>query len=223
MPGSVTFPSIEPQWVFNRDCVLFYAIVDDEIVKVLVSAEALETHFGAKGLAEESCMRAFRENRVTIEEVARRKILSGSYKRGDEVLLKMADFARTTTTTTASPRTHSYGLVIKVPAAIVEDPFLLSGVNEANSVLQEELVTGAMPMSAHWDLIPVAGRRPLVTLTLTDQETETSVTGPFTADDLAKLDYARFSLFRLWDDLLRERGRKQLEALQDAPASGGSR
>jgi hypothetical protein len=221
MPQSVTFPKLKPQWVFDRDCVLFFATIDGEqVFKCLVSGEALFTHFGAGDLSMEEAMRAFLEHREEIEAVAREKILKGNYKRGDEVLLRMADFPRKSGTTTSPPR-PAHGLRTVIDPNISEDPQLLSGVNEAKFVLEQDLATGSIPVTATWELVRVPPNKSLAQLTLVDDETGATVTGLFSVGDLENLSYARFSLFRLWDDLLRERVRRQLEALQAASNSGG--
>jgi hypothetical protein len=221
MSQSVTFPKLKPQWLFNRDCVQFFATIDGEqVLMCLVSAEALYTHFGARDFSGEEALRAFLEHQEEIEAVARQKILKDNPKRGDVVLLRMADFPRKTTTTTPPPR-PARGLRTVIDPTISEDPLLLSGVNEAKFVLEQDLATGSIQAIAAWELVRVPPNKSLAQLTLTDEETKASVTGLFSTGDLENLNYARFSLFRLWDDLLRERGRRQLEALQAAPSSGG--
>jgi hypothetical protein len=220
MPQSVTFPKLQPQWIFDRDCVQFFALLDgEEVVKCLVAAEALETHFCARNISREEALRAFLEHEAEIEAVAREKILKGNYKRGDEVLLRMADFPRRTTTTTPSPR-PAHGLRTVIDPTIATDPMLLSGVNEAKFVFEQELATGSIQATATWERVQVQPNKSLAQITLTDDETKATVRGLFSAGDLANLNYARFSLFRLWDDLLRERGRRQLEALEPAPQGG---
>jgi hypothetical protein len=217
MPQSVTFPKLKPQWIFDRACVQFFATIDGEqVLKCLVSGEALQEHFGARDFSMEEAMRAFLDHREEIEAVAREKILKGNYKRGDEVPLLMADFPRKTTTTTPSPR-PTHGLRTEIDPAISEDPMLLSGVKEAIFLLEQELATGSIQVNAVWERVRVPPNKSLAQLTLADDETKATVTGLFSAGDLTNLNYARFSLFRLWDDLLRERGRRQLEALQTAP------
>jgi Protein of unknown function (DUF1488) len=221
MPQNVTFPKLKPQWVFDRDCVQFFAAIDGEqVLKCLVTAEALEAHFGAVGISMEEAMRAFLEHREEIEAVAREKILKGNYKRGDEVLLRMADFPGKTTTTTSSQR-PAHGLRTVIASALSEDPALQRGAEVANRLFEEELATGSIQVTAAWEPVRVPPNKSLAQLTLTDDETGVTVTGLFSAGDLANINYARFSLFRLWDDLLRERGRRQLEALQAGPQSGG--
>lgn len=220
MPRSITFPKLEPQWLFDRDCVLFFAAIDGEqVLKCLVSAEALYTHFGARGFSGEEEIRAFLDHREEIEAVAREKILTGNYSRGDEVLLRMVDFPRRTTTTTSSPR-PPHGLRTVIAPAISEYPMLLSRVNEAKFVLEQELATGSIQVTATWELVRVPPDKPLALLTLSDDETKATVRGLFSASELADLNHARLSLFRLWDDLLRERGRRQLEALEAVSKSG---
>lgn len=218
MPQSVIFPKLEPQWIFGRDCAQFFAAVDGEhVLKCLVSAEALYTHFGARDFSMEEALRAFLEHREEIEAVAQAKILNGNSKRGDEVLLRMADFPAKTPSRALPPR----GLYTVVDPAITEDPWLLSGGQEAKDFLEQELVTRSRRTTASWDLVPVLPDKHLVQLTLTDDETKATRTGLFSAGDLANLNSAHYALFRLWDDLLQERGRRRLESLQDASNLGG--
>ena len=176
------------------------------------------THFGATQMNEQIALRAFQEHRAEIEEIAEKKILAGSYERGDEVSLRMGDFTRrsTPTTTTQGPRFRN--LDARISQEILDDPFLLSGVREANLLLEEDLVREGMPVSAEWDLVPTPTSLQLARLHLTDSTTDAAVEGLFTGKDLANVPFARFSLFRLWDDLLREKGRKQM--LQFADSSG---
>lgn len=218
MAHDVTFPKLKPQWVFDRDCVLFFAALNGEVVlKCLVTAEALETHFGAQDISMGEAMRAFFEHREAIEAVARKKILDGNYKYGDELLLKTSDFPKTTSSVKPVLPRPAHGLRTEIDPAINEDPMLLSGVKEATFVLEQHLATGSRQVTANWELVRVQPAKALAKLTLTDDETQGSVYGLFSTGDLTNLPYTRFSLFRLWDDLLRERGRRQLEALQDAP------
>ncbi len=217
IPQSVTFPKLKPQWLFDRDCVQFFAAIDGEqVLKCLVSTEALFSHFGMKDFSEEAALRTFLEHREEIEAVAQEKILKGNYQRGDDVLLRMADFPRKTTTTSPSLR-PARGLRAVIDPTISEAPALLSGVNEATFALERDLATASIPVTATWEPVPVQPNKFLAQLTLADDETKATVTGLFSADDLANLSDARFSLLRLWDDLLRERVRRQLEALQAAP------
>lgn len=70
---NVVFPQIDPQWIFDRDCVVFPAIVDGRAVKCLVTMEALIQNFGAQGRSDEDFLRAFVENRKRIEESRERR------------------------------------------------------------------------------------------------------------------------------------------------------
>jgi hypothetical protein len=220
MSHSVTFPKLKPQWLFDRDCVQFFAAIDgEEVLKCLVSAEALYTHFGARDFSGEEATRAFLEHQEEIEAVAREKILKGDYKRGNEVLLRMADFPRKTSET-VSPARPAHGLRTVIAPALSEHPMLLSGVQEAKFILEQDLARGSIQVEATWELVESPPGKPFALLTLTDEETKVSVEQLFSARALENFDDVRFSLFRLWDDLLRKRGRRQLEALEAVPKSG---
>ena len=74
-------------------------------------------------------------------------------------------------------------------------------------------------VSADWELVP-SGAEKLARLQLTDRSTKVAVDGLFTREDLANVAADRYPFFRLWDDLLRERGRKLMQGLEFAGDSG---
>ena len=220
MPQSVIFPKLKPQWVFDRECVQFFAAVDGEqVLKCLVSAETLYTHFGAKDFSTEEATRAFLEHRGEIEAVAQGKILKGDYTSGDAVFLRTADFPQRAT---APVPDSARSLRAVIDPALSDDPQLLSGVNEATAVLEQEFAPRSRRTTARWEAVPLPADKRLAQLTLADEETKATTTALFSARDLANLSDTRFSLFRLWDDLLRERGRRLLGSFQTSPELGAS-
>lgn len=220
MPHNITFPKLLPQWIFDRDCVQFFAAIDGEhVLKCLVTAEALEAHFGAKELTEDEAVRAFLGHREVIEAAAREKILKETYKSGDEVLLKMADFPRKTNSPLPRPER---GLRTVIAPGMSEEPGLLSRVTEANALLERDLARSKLPATATWELFRESPHTSYALLTLTDDETKAAVIELFSPNDLANLNGVRFSPYRIWDNLLQARGKKQLEALEVASTAGVS-
>ena len=217
MPSTISFPMSTPQWVADRECVTFYAIADKSLLKCLISAEALEAHFGAKGLGEREAMRAFMENRGIIESVAQEVIHAGQFNRGDEVVLRISSFATVSKAFSVPSRTRN--ITVKISPEI-KDPTMLSGIFKANSVISEDLASGMIHLKVVWNPLPSVRDLALVQLTLTDLSTNASVEGLFTSDDLEILPFSRFALFHLWDDLLRESGTRQREALNVNEAAG---
>lgn len=217
MPRTIGFPMSTPRWVVDRECVAFYAIADKSLLKCLISAEALEAHFGAKDLGEREAMRAFTENRGVIERVAREVITAGRFNRGDEVVLRISSFTTVSKALSISYRTENTGVEISPE---IKDPALLRGITKANSVLDEDFARGRAHIKVAWNHLPPVSDLALVQLTLTDLSMNTSVQGLFTSDDLEDLPFVRFALFRLWDDLLRERGMRQRESLNVNEAAG---
>jgi len=208
-------------WLFNRDCVRFYAIAGSDVLQCLVSGEALMMHFGATGINERESLRAFNEHRLEIEAVAERKVLSGMFPLGGELILRTDDFAKkSTSATTTTPPPGYRHIISRVSQEIMQDSALLNGVKAANSILDEDLVREGMHVSADWDLVPTEPRLPLARVLLTDRATKAKAERLFTGSDLAKLPAARISILRLWDDLLRERGRKLMQNYVSADSNG---
>lgn len=57
------------------DTLSFPVILDGALVSAEISAEALRKHFGAASSRGLELIRAFRENRPAIEEIARQKLV----------------------------------------------------------------------------------------------------------------------------------------------------
>lgn len=196
--------------MFDRDCVLFYAVAGGSVHNCLISGEALMTHFGARDMTATECLRAYGEHRQAIQDVAERKILAGTRERGWEVLIMMEDFPRQTTTTTPPPPTR--GLQITESSAVRSDPAVGSVAGVLNRQLRAVMGVGHSLVKADWDAIPVSGEK-LIRLRLTDAQSGAVVQRLFTREDLESLSPDRLPLFRMWDDLLLERGRLQFQSL----------
>jgi hypothetical protein len=218
VPKSIIFPSVEPYWVFERECLRFPALVDGTIVNCLVSGEALIQHFGARGMTADEARRAFNDHKLAIQEAARGKIEAGEYNTRGEVLLKMSDFARQTTTT--PPPFSERALRVSYPGELESDPILKDLIVNASSILKDELGRALPDVAAEWKLVPVETGETLVKLTVRDLETRAWVENLFTLADLKDEATFRFSLIRLWDDLLQERGRAKIRELAKTAGSG---
>jgi Protein of unknown function (DUF1488) len=217
VPKSITFPPAQPYWLFERECLRFPALVDGSIINCLVSGEALFQHFGARSMSADEARRAFSDHMPAIQEAARRKIEAGEFNTRGELLLKISDFATQATTTPApfSERT----LRVSYPEKLDSAPVLKDLIVNATRILEDELASALPHVVAEWKLLPVPTGETLAQLTIRDLETKGWVEGWFTPADLKNKPMFRFSLFRLWDDLLQERGRVQIGELQKTAAS----
>lgn len=221
MSKAIAFPRIEPRWLFDRESVSFFALANNNVVRCLVSSEALYSRFGAQDFSQHEVVRAFKENRETIEQVARRKIEEGDYRAGDEILLRMDDFgpqASTTTTTPPKPRMHNRAFFATYKKDIVEHHDAYDAAQEATAVLREEMALGAEPVMVIWDLFPMP-EQPLISLAIQDNVNHLEVTRLYTIDDLSNTKYMRFAMFQVWDELLRERINKRMTALKEDTAT----
>ncbi len=218
MPKNIVFPPTEPYWVFERDCLRFPAFVDGTIINCLVSGEALMQHFGAKRMTADEARHAFNNNKPAIQEAARRKIGVGQFNTRGEVLLKTTDFTRQSTT--ASTPFTERALRVSYPDGLDSDPVLKDLIVNASRILEDELVSALSHVAAEWKLFPVPTGETLVQLTIRDLETKGWVEGLFTPAELKNNAEFRFSLFRLWDDLLKEKSRVLIGELQETAGSG---
>ena len=212
MPKTIEFPKSSPEWVFSRDCVRFFALVDGKVVPCFVTLEALMEHFpvGAVDPGGASSLRSFQEHRTEIERVARRKLEATENERSPELLLRSDDFPPLSAT--AASRRVKF-LTSTESLEIRQDPALLSKIDQVNSLLEEDHVRRRMPITANWDLLPTSGES-LVQLVLKDDVTGAEADALFTRADGASLATDWFSLFRIWDNLMGARGDRLRRALE---------
>ena len=214
MPANVYFPPVDPSWDFDRDAVRFYAVVDKATVACLVTVEALMQHFGAGTRPDgREAIRAFSASRRLIEEAARRKIEQEGAAGVRQVVLATSDFP-------SDGDAPAPGFAPDIAPEVRSDPRLMQAIRATNRVLDEEFGQGKYGIAARWDAVADPHHPPLLRLTLSDSETAASVWRLFTREDLENGAFSRFDLFRLWDDLLRNKGRRQIEALQGAGSEG---
>ena len=92
LPGlDLQFDDRPARYDFVRDIVVFDGQAGPDSVRSGISREALEDHFGADGLDKEGRIRRFRENRSTIEAMARVKYRDWPIETAGEVLIKSSD------------------------------------------------------------------------------------------------------------------------------------
>jgi Protein of unknown function (DUF1488) len=85
--SNITFPDVEPTYVFDRDCLAFTAIANGKSITCLVTGEFLLMHVKSGGMTEEAMSQAFRVHRAEIEDIARTHIENGWIDEENRVLL----------------------------------------------------------------------------------------------------------------------------------------
>jgi Fic family protein len=84
----LTFSSPEEQYDSGRDAVAFWGMDRNQRIRCAISREALDDHFHGDNKKK---LKVFRENRSAIEEIARRKYLSGRVEPDGTVFIRTLD------------------------------------------------------------------------------------------------------------------------------------
>ena len=84
----LAFPATNERYDIGREVVVFWGLDKDQRVQCAISREALDDHFHGD---DKEKLELFRENRLAIEEIARRKYLSGRVEPDGTVLIRTAD------------------------------------------------------------------------------------------------------------------------------------
>ena len=84
----LTFPAPEECYDTGRDVVAFWGLDRDQRIRCAISQEALDDHFRGDNRNK---IEVFRENLLVIEEIARRKYLSGRVEPNGTVLIRTDD------------------------------------------------------------------------------------------------------------------------------------
>jgi len=87
----LAFPACEESYDTGRDAVIFWGLDRDQRIRCIISKEALDDHFRGDNRNK---LELFRENRPVIEEIARRKYLSGRVEPDGTVLIRTTDIPR---------------------------------------------------------------------------------------------------------------------------------
>jgi Protein of unknown function (DUF1488) len=82
------FHAPEERYDSNRDVVVFWGLDRNQRIQCVISEEALGDHFDGDN---KNKLETFRSNRQAIEDIARRKYLSGRIEPDGTVLIRTAD------------------------------------------------------------------------------------------------------------------------------------
>ncbi len=107
-------------------------------------------------------------------------------------------------------------MTAQISREILERKPLADIVLAANSVLEQELGSGAGRVTAVWELRPDERGRALIELTIRDWSGQASTI--FAPEELEPPERARRRFNRLWGDLLQEALRKQIQVLETIEA-----
>ena len=154
MPEAIAFPDVEPQYLFDRDCLAFRAFADGKPVQCLVTAELLMTSFGARGLSEQSMREAYRQHRPQIQELARLHINLGWIDSEGRVFLNKRH-TKLTVSFAGSIAGWSGGRML---------------VDAAHRMLLEIIGPNAGSVTIEWDRAEDSYRQPVLTLRITNPE-----------------------------------------------------
>jgi Fic family protein len=86
----LVFPAPEERYDTSRDVVVFWGQDRTQRIQCAISREALDDHFHGDGRDK---LEVFRENHLTIEDIARRKYLAGHVEPDGTVLIRTADIS----------------------------------------------------------------------------------------------------------------------------------
>ena len=89
VPGlDLVFSAPRARYDFDRDIVTFAGNSAGSMVRCAVTLEALKDHFGLQGQSQDGCLKAFRESRSAIEQIARTKYLTRPVEDVGSVIIK---------------------------------------------------------------------------------------------------------------------------------------
>jgi len=91
----INFPEKVEQYDSGRDVVLFAARTRDGEIHCAISGEALEDHYGVKGVSQRARLAAFRAHRPEIEDVVRQKFITRHLERDGSILIRAIEPYRT--------------------------------------------------------------------------------------------------------------------------------
>lgn len=87
----IDFPDKTETFDGFRDVVLFPGRTAGGEITCAVSGEALEDHFGAKGMSRRARLAAFRNQRSRIEDAAARKLVARQLEPDGSILVRSGD------------------------------------------------------------------------------------------------------------------------------------
>jgi hypothetical protein len=194
MPKSIEFPDTEPGYIFERDCLLFRAVVDGKPVDCFVTGELLMVRFGAQAITGDALREAFLERRAEIEGIARNHIENGWIDEDGRILL-----------TTRFTR-----LDVSFDERLSEWPDGLAGAKVAIRVLTEIIGPNAEEVSVAVAESGSSEPRRSLTLIIADPSLPFSTRTALAPEERQDPITLRILLAGIWGAVLRARSRKYI-------------
>jgi hypothetical protein len=110
-------------------------------------------------------------------------------------------------------------MTVEIEKDVSNDMQLRSRIERANRLLEEIIGSAAKTVDVKWYREIPKGRWDLVNLTVSDP-TGAQGSTVFASNELAREDYLRSRLYRVWGDLLQSRSHKQLDLLSGTIQTG---
>jgi Protein of unknown function (DUF1488) len=192
---TVEFPDVEPQYVFERDCLAFPALARGKPVQCLVTVEFLTAYFGVREPSEASMRRAFHEHRGEIQEIARNHIESGWIDDQDRVFL--------TTRFTRLAVTSGPALL----RAMDDTPSMRVILQPLHRLLVDIVGPNAGEVNVEWELLGSASARPSFSLSILDPSTKKRLSTLFSPEIYSDPAASRLLIASLWGTILKARSR----------------
>jgi uncharacterized protein (DUF736 family) len=186
----ITFPDVDPQYVFDRDCLSFRALAGDEPVECLVTGELLMSRFGAPNMDEASLRRAYHEHKAAIQELAREHNRNGWVQ--DRRVFLTTRFTR---------------LNVTFGEQIGRWPTGRALADKAHRRLVEIIGPDASEVVVAWDRVENQEGRTRISLHITDPSLDASVSADFDPREWEDLAWLRLDLASAWSTFLRRRSR----------------
>jgi hypothetical protein len=196
MTITVEFPGVEPQWVFDHDSISFFAKVNGRTIPCLATGELLIERFGAKGMTGREAMRAFKEHRSELEDLAMAQIILDRVPQDGVVVLR--------------PETLALKDVAYSDAVQKSSDF--PAIDRATGFLSDILSTSAVHMSATWDRVEEDGRV-YYTLQLHGLGREASAAIP--REEIHRPGQVYVWLARWWGNVLQQESHRLLRKLNE--------
>lgn len=187
MPKDIEFPEGEPRYVFERDCLVFHARVDDKPVECLVTLELLIARFGAREPSEQGMRQAFLDHRNEIQAIAREHIENGWIDDESRIFLT-TQFTR---------------LSVHFDEPLAKEP----AVAAAHRMLTEIIGPQAGEIRVEWRMSPESPPNPTIHLRIKDPVIRREISTAFPVKVWSDPSVLHVRLAFAWSALLSARSR----------------
>lgn len=192
MSKEIVFPEIEPDYVFDRDCLAFPALVDGKSIACFASGELLMHRFGATAFTEKALREALARHKAKIHSIARHHIEMGWVNSENQVILT----------------THFTTLQISFGDELRKRPAAFEIATMAQQVVAELVGPSSGEVAVKFDWEEKDGR-PIFVVMMHD--TVGTASNWFYMPKTESVDRLRVWLNRLWGELLQIRSRKLIQ------------